>query len=66
MPDYHQPQPGVVQITGLKEVAPDLVVVPRPGLVIQGIYNRYWFRGRPSFADLYRDLREVTREIRPD
>ena len=28
MPDYHQPQPGAVQITGLKEVAPDLVVVP--------------------------------------
>lgn len=28
MPDYHQPQPGVVQITGLKGVAPDLVVVP--------------------------------------
>ena len=28
MPDYHQPQPGAVRITGLKEVAPDLVVVP--------------------------------------
>ncbi len=28
MPDSHQPQPGVVQLTGVKEVAPDLVVVP--------------------------------------
>jgi len=26
----------------------------------------YWFWGRPSFEDLRRDLREVTREIRPD
>jgi hypothetical protein len=28
MPGDHQPQPGAVQITGVKEVAPDLVVVP--------------------------------------
>ncbi len=28
--------------------------------------NGYWFWGRPSFEDLRRDLREVTREIRPD
>jgi hypothetical protein len=27
---------------------------------------RYWFWGRPSIDDLRRDLREVTREIRPD
>jgi hypothetical protein len=25
---------------------------PKPGLVIQGIDNGYWFWGRPSFADL--------------
>jgi len=37
-----------------------------PELVIHSIYNGYWFWGRPSFADLWRDLREVTREIRPD
>jgi len=30
------------------------------------LYNGYWFWGRPSFEDLRRDLREVTREIRPD
>src|SRR3954464_5281064 len=30
------------------------------------IYNGYWFWGRPSVDDLRRDLRELTREIRPD
>ncbi len=35
-------------------------------LVIYSVYNGYWFWGRPSFEDLRRDLREVTREIRPD
>jgi glyoxylase-like metal-dependent hydrolase (beta-lactamase superfamily II) len=28
MPDYDPPEPGVVEITGGQEVAPDLVVVP--------------------------------------
>jgi peroxiredoxin len=41
-------------------------VVLKPGLVIHSIYNGYWFWGRPSFSDLRRDLRDVTREIRPD
>ena len=41
-------------------------LVLRPGLVIYSIYNGYWFWGRPSFEDLRRDLREVTREARPD
>ena len=41
-------------------------LVLKPGLVIHSIYNGYWFWGRPSFEDLRRDLREVTREIRPD
>ncbi len=40
--------------------------VLRPGLVIHRIYNGYWFWGRPSVADLWSDLRAVTREIRPD
>ena len=30
------------------------------------MYNGYWFWGRPSPADLRRDLREVTLKIRPD
>jgi peroxiredoxin len=40
--------------------------VLKPGLVIHSIYNGYWYWGRPSGEDLRRDLREVTREIRPD
>jgi peroxiredoxin len=41
-------------------------LVLKPGLIIFSVYNGYWFWGRPSFEDLRRDLREVTREIRPD
>jgi peroxiredoxin len=41
-------------------------LVLKPGLVIHRIYNGYWFWGRPSFVDLWHDLREVTRETRPD
>ncbi len=41
-------------------------LVLKPGLVIHSVYNGYWFWGRPSFEDLRRNLREVTREIRPD
>jgi peroxiredoxin len=37
-----------------------------PGLVVHSIYNGYWFWGRPSFYDLWRDLRDVTRHARPD
>jgi peroxiredoxin len=41
-------------------------LVLKPGLVVHSIYNGYWFWGRPSFADLWRDLRDVTHEVRPD
>ena len=41
-------------------------LVLEPGLVVFSIYNGYWFWGRPSFADLWHDLREVTRQVRPD
>jgi len=37
-----------------------------PGLVIHAIYNGYWFFGRPTNEELRRDLREVTRRVRPD
>ena len=40
--------------------------VLKPGLVIYRIYNGYWFWGRPSSEELRRDLREATRQIRPD
>jgi peroxiredoxin len=41
-------------------------LVLKPGLVIHSIYNGYWFWGRPTFADLHRDLREVSLEVRRD
>jgi peroxiredoxin len=41
-------------------------LVLKPGLIIDKIYNGYWFWGRPSFAELWQDLRALTREIRPD
>src|SRR5215471_6900005 len=37
-------------------------LVLKPGLVVYSIYNGYWFWGRPSVED----LREVTKEVRPD
>ena len=41
-------------------------LVLKPGLVVHSIYNGYWFWGRPSVVDLWRDLREASQEIRPD
>jgi peroxiredoxin len=41
-------------------------LVLRPGLVVHSIYNGYWFWGRPSVYDLWRDLRAATAESRPD
>jgi peroxiredoxin len=41
-------------------------LVLKPGLVIHSIYNGYWFWGRPSVDDLWRDLREASSETRPD
>ena len=40
--------------------------VLKPGLEIYKIYNGYWYWGRPSTAELHADLREVTRDVRPD
>src|SRR5215468_4757668 len=40
--------------------------VLEPGLVIYKVYNGYWFWGRPSAAELWQDLREVSRTCRPD
>lgn len=42
------------------------VLVTRPDLHVHSSYNGYWFWGRPSADDLWRDLREVTRGLRPD
>jgi len=40
--------------------------VLKPGLVIHSLYNGYWFWGRPSVEELWRDLRAASSEIRPD
>jgi hypothetical protein len=37
-----------------------------PGLVVDSVYNGYWYWGRPSTTDLWHDLRQVTRELRQD
>jgi peroxiredoxin len=44
---------------------PHTLVLKRD-LAIHSVYNGYWFWGRPSIEDLRRDLRDVTRETRPD
>jgi peroxiredoxin len=41
-------------------------LVLKPGLIVHSVYNGYWFWGRPSFNDLWRDLREASAEVRPD
>src|SRR3954447_6982548 len=41
-------------------------LVLKPGLVVHSVYNGYWFWGHPSATDLWQDLRDVTRQIRPD
>ncbi|HET9244137.1 MAG TPA: redoxin domain-containing protein [Gaiella sp.] len=38
--------------------------VLRPDLEIASAYAGYWFWGRPTLAELHRDLREVTRAVR--
>jgi peroxiredoxin len=37
-----------------------------PDLTIHRAYNGYWFWGRPTNEELRQDLRQITREIRPD
>lgn len=37
-----------------------------PDLTICRAYNGYWFWGRPTLEELRQDMREITREIRPD
>jgi peroxiredoxin len=41
-------------------------LVLAPGLVIDKIYVGYWYWGRPSPYDLWADLRDLHRRIRPD
>lgn len=41
-------------------------IVLAPGLVVDKVYCGYWFWGRPSIYDLWADLRDLNRRIRPD
>ena len=41
-------------------------LVLEPGLTIAKAYVGYWFWGRPSPFQLWADLQEVTRRIKPD
>ena len=41
-------------------------VVLGPGLTVHRIYNGYWFWGRPSFYELWQDLRALGSQVRPD
>ena len=41
-------------------------LVLAPGLMVHRVYNGYWFWGRPTTGELWRDLRDVTSQIRPD
>jgi peroxiredoxin len=41
-------------------------LVLKPGLIVQSVYNGYWFWGRPSVDDLWHDLRAATADCRPD
>ncbi|MGI8643298.1 MAG: redoxin domain-containing protein [Thermomicrobiales bacterium] len=41
-------------------------LILEPGLKIFKAYNGYWFWGRPSPADIWHGLRDVTQRVRPD
>ena len=38
-------------------------LVLKPGLVVHSVYDGYWFWGRPSFYELWVDLRAASSEI---
>jgi peroxiredoxin len=42
------------------------VVVIGPDLGIHSLYNGYWYWGRPTLVELVKDLRDVSRALRPD
>lgn len=41
-------------------------LVLEPELIVHSLYLGHWFWGRPSPEQLRRDLRDITRKIRPD
>lgn len=65
LPDHTETVRSLSEVQGRDPMIPYTFVL-KPGLNIHSIYNGYWFWGRPSVYDLWRDLREATREVRPD
>ena len=51
---------------GSPDGSPSVTRSPSPSTSPTSPSAKNWFWGRPSFEDLRRDLREVTRQIRPD
>jgi peroxiredoxin len=43
-----------------------VVVVIDPDLRVHATYNGYWYLGRPTHEELVRDLRGLSRGLRPD
>lgn len=43
-----------------------VVLTLSPDLVIHAAYQGYWSFGRPTMEELRRDMREISRAIRPD
>ena len=37
-----------------------------PDLTIHRVYDGYWYWGRPTLEELARDMREISRAVRPD
>ena len=62
--DHTKTRRTLSELQGIDPMIPYTLVL-KPDLVIYSVYDGYWFWGRPSFEDLRRDLREVTREVRP-
>ena len=42
------------------------VLTLAPDLTVENHWNGYWFLGRPTAEELRRDLRAITRRVRPD
>ena len=42
------------------------VVVTGPDLRIHALYNGYWYWGRPTVDELVKNLRDLSRALRPD
>jgi len=58
---------GILEYTDTRHqpMIPHTVLLA-PDLRIRRLWNGYYYWGRPSVAELHQELRQLTREIRPD